>query len=61
MPVHNVPRGDDPAAALKDVVAVAEKAGETVVQVTEVGNNWVLVTRPAPRAPKHKTRVETRG
>lgn len=55
MPVHQAPQGVDSAASLKAIVAAAERAGETVVQVREIGNDWVVVTSK-PRAPKVKTR-----
>jgi hypothetical protein len=59
MPVHHATQGVDPAASLDAVVAKVEAKGETVVQVTEIGNDWVIVTAAPPRAPSYKTRVLT--
>lgn len=57
MPAKIVPRDVNDIDALTAAVAAIEKKGGQVVQVLEVGQNWLIVHTAAGRA---KTQVETR-
>lgn len=48
MPLHVRNQGIAPVAELEAMVQAAERDGESVVQVIDFANAWLVVTTPAP-------------
>lgn len=55
MPLHRIPKGDDPAGALKKAITDLEQRGEAVVRWDELDGEWLLLTRPPKRSPVDAT------
>lgn len=60
MPLHRVPKGEDPAGDLAQAVLDRERSGEAVVRWDEREDEWLILTRP-PKPRSATAGVECRG